>query len=418
MTPFTRKFILLTVAIATFFSSNAEERIKMTQEGGVYTMPCEVNGLRMRFIFDTGAAKVSLSLTEALFMLKKGYINEDDIIGSVKTRVANGSIEDNAIIRLREVKVGSKTIKNVEAVVSKSVTAPLLLGQSAIERLGEWSIVGEFLVIKDQNDVKKSSVQSDYDEEYISTLIASAEEGDVESQLELAFSYEVGDNAPQSYEQAVYWYKKAAEQGNADAQNNLGASYYNGQGVARNYQKAIYWYKKAAEQGNAFAQGNLGKCYYNGNGAAQNYKQAVFWLKKAAEQGYADAQNHLGVCYENGNGVTQSYEEAVYWYQKAAEQGNAVAQNNLGICYANGDGVEQGYQEAVYWYKKAAEQGDSDAQYNLGVHYYNGEGVPQSNREAAHWFRKAAAQGDRDAQIMLEKIGYTKSGTKKAAKKR
>lgn len=91
---------ILSILIATLFVfatnySNADERIKMTLENGVYTMPCEVNGLRMKFVFDTGASMVSISMTEAKFMYKNGYIDDNDFIGTAKTRIANGDIEEN-----------------------------------------------------------------------------------------------------------------------------------------------------------------------------------------------------------------------------------------------------------------------------------------------------------------------------------
>ena len=69
----------------------------MTYEGGVYTMPCEVNGLKMKFIFDTGAANVCLSMTEAQFMLKNGYLNYADFIGKVNVRLADGDVEENDV---------------------------------------------------------------------------------------------------------------------------------------------------------------------------------------------------------------------------------------------------------------------------------------------------------------------------------
>ena len=58
-----------------------QERIPMTKEpSGLYTIPCEVNGLKLKLIFDTGASDVSISLVEAMFMLKNGYLTEDDLI--------------------------------------------------------------------------------------------------------------------------------------------------------------------------------------------------------------------------------------------------------------------------------------------------------------------------------------------------
>lgn len=56
--------------------SIAQVRVEMEECGGVYLIPGKINGLSMKFVFDTGASNVSLSLTEAIFMLKNGYMNE------------------------------------------------------------------------------------------------------------------------------------------------------------------------------------------------------------------------------------------------------------------------------------------------------------------------------------------------------
>lgn len=58
--------------------------IKMKRDGGISIFPCKVNGLKLYFIFDTGASDVSLSMTEVSFMLKNGYLSGSDIIGSKK----------------------------------------------------------------------------------------------------------------------------------------------------------------------------------------------------------------------------------------------------------------------------------------------------------------------------------------------
>lgn len=119
----------------------------MEKSGGIYKIPCEVNGLRMKFYFDTGASLVSISLKEAMFMLENGYLSKTDIIGTGKSSIADGSIVENTIINLREMKIGNKKLQNVKASVSNSLMAPILLGQSALKRLGEYRIQGEYLVL-------------------------------------------------------------------------------------------------------------------------------------------------------------------------------------------------------------------------------------------------------------------------------
>ena len=51
-----------------------------------------------------------------------------------------GEIREGTIIRLREIKVGDAILKNVEASVAHNQKAPLLLGQSVLERFGTITI--------------------------------------------------------------------------------------------------------------------------------------------------------------------------------------------------------------------------------------------------------------------------------------
>ena len=121
--------------------------IKMEKSGGVFTIPCYVNGVKMNFIFDTGASNVCISLTEALFLSKNGYLDDDDIIGTGYTKVADGSIVENMEINLHSIEIGGVMVTDVRAIVTKSIDAPLLLGQSAIQKLGRIEMDGDSIFI-------------------------------------------------------------------------------------------------------------------------------------------------------------------------------------------------------------------------------------------------------------------------------
>ena len=108
--------------------------------GGTFEIPCDINGLALQMIFDTGASDVTISSVEANFMFKNGYLSEKDIKGKRYYQVANGQINEGTVITLREVKIGDAVLHNVDASVVKSQKAPLLLGQSAMERFGTITI--------------------------------------------------------------------------------------------------------------------------------------------------------------------------------------------------------------------------------------------------------------------------------------
>lgn len=142
-----KKQILLFLTLIMSMMVTAQVTIQMEKEGGVYKVPCTVNGVKMKFIFDTGAATVSMSQTMAQFLLDGEYLSESDIKGTGKSVLADGSIVNHATINLRDVEIGGMHIHNIEATVIEGQNAPLLLGQTAIGELGRISIEGNKLVI-------------------------------------------------------------------------------------------------------------------------------------------------------------------------------------------------------------------------------------------------------------------------------
>ncbi len=122
--------------------------IPFTRKGGVTEVKCHINGLPLHFIFDTGAATVSMSNVEATFMYKNGYIKDKDIVGTQHFIDAIGSVSEGTIIRLAEVDLGGVVLKDVQASVVNSQAAPLLLGQTALARLGRIEIDNDRQVIR------------------------------------------------------------------------------------------------------------------------------------------------------------------------------------------------------------------------------------------------------------------------------
>lgn len=142
-----KKQILLFLTLIMSMMATAQVTIQMEKEGGVYKVPCTVNGVKMKFIFDTGAATVSMSQTMAQFLLDGDYLSENDIKGTGQSQLADGSIVNHATIVLRDVEIGGMHIHNIDATVIEGQNAPLLLGQSAIQELGMVSIEGSKLII-------------------------------------------------------------------------------------------------------------------------------------------------------------------------------------------------------------------------------------------------------------------------------
>ena len=116
------------------------EEIPFTKEGDVCKVKCAINGLPLHFIFDTGAADVSISSVEATFMAKNDFLSSSDIIGKQNYQTADGNITEGTIINLKDVKLGSLHLNNIKASVVRNQAAPLLLGQSVLSKLGKIEI--------------------------------------------------------------------------------------------------------------------------------------------------------------------------------------------------------------------------------------------------------------------------------------
>ena len=138
----------------------ADVIIPMEKKGGVYYIPCKVNGKPLDFIFDTGASSVCISKELASSLMEQGFLSEHDIIGTGTSRIADGSVVNNTIINIKELVISSKKLTNIKAVVIDGQNAPLLLGLNAIQKLGKIQLDPDRLIVKEVSVSKISVVIS------------------------------------------------------------------------------------------------------------------------------------------------------------------------------------------------------------------------------------------------------------------
>ena len=124
--------------------------IKMEKENGVKYVWVEINGLKLRFIFDTGASSICISSLEASVLYRQGTLKKEDILNVEYFQDATGKISEGTKINLRTVKVGKIILENIEATVIDNVNAPLLLGQTVFEKFGKIEIdnVNDEIILK------------------------------------------------------------------------------------------------------------------------------------------------------------------------------------------------------------------------------------------------------------------------------
>ena len=120
---------------------NLDNSIPMIKKDGVYEIPITINNtLKINFIFDAGASIVSISADVALTLIRTGTITDKDFIGTQTYKFADGSTAKSKVFLLKELQIGTRKVTNIKATISNSLDAPLLLGQSALNKFGKITI--------------------------------------------------------------------------------------------------------------------------------------------------------------------------------------------------------------------------------------------------------------------------------------
>jgi len=160
-------FVTLYILIASVISTFGQTQVQMEKKNGVYYVPCTINGLKLKFIFDTGASDVSISLSEAAFMIKNGYMSNEDLLGEERYQIANGDIAEGTKLNIRVLEIGGYELHNVEASIVHSLNAPLLLGQSVLERFGSVTVDYSSLKLSFGATTKRSDIKLNEAESWI-----------------------------------------------------------------------------------------------------------------------------------------------------------------------------------------------------------------------------------------------------------
>ncbi len=122
------------------YSYSSEVIVPFKDYGGVRTIQVKINNCsEFPMIFDTGCSGLTLSIAEVYVLAKQGCISADDIEGYGYSTIADGSIVQNMIINLHEIKIGDLACRNVKASVSDNENAPLLLGNGVLNQVESFS---------------------------------------------------------------------------------------------------------------------------------------------------------------------------------------------------------------------------------------------------------------------------------------
>ena len=122
----------------TYDSTSFDDKtvaIPYVERGGVKYIPVRINGGdEVEMIVDTGCSAVLISIGEAQCLYDSGLLSDSDYVGSSFSSIADGSIVEDMVFNIDKIVIGNEiTCSNIKVSVSKSITAPLLLGNGVFD---------------------------------------------------------------------------------------------------------------------------------------------------------------------------------------------------------------------------------------------------------------------------------------------
>jgi aspartyl protease family protein len=112
------------------------------ENSGHFYVHAKVNGELVRFIVDTGASNVALTVEDARRVGLKFDPGEFQYVGEGASGPVRGKI-----VTLNRVSIEGKTVDDVSGVILEGSNLSLL-GQSYLARMGEVQMVGDTMVLK------------------------------------------------------------------------------------------------------------------------------------------------------------------------------------------------------------------------------------------------------------------------------
>ena len=277
------------------------------------------------------------------------------------------------------------------------------------------------------------------------------QEGNATAQFMLGLLYATGlGGVEKDQAKAMLYHNFAAENGNVRSEMTMAFRYHSGIGTSRDCDKALGYYKRVADKAMSFWRSGppggfqlprnshrwvevTGGLY--GEGAShssagpnarretpeyKNFEDVLEYLIMTEASGDITSTFMLGKnYYDPPRGYKRNLRAArrqfakvagMYWGKdgkvnsKAPEHiekwaGKAAAY--IGRMFMRGEGMEQNFENAMTWFDRGVTTGDSFAQYHKGLMYRDGLGVPQDGTKAGAFLKASAEQGFTPAQSAL-----------------
>ena len=142
------KILVILFAVLSLNLSAQIVYVPLEEKQGTYNLVAEINGFPVEFTFDPGAYITVINPSIASFLFKNGYLSNDNIIGTTKGSLADGSIKSGTKILIDRIVVGGLLLTDVEATILDGKNTSMLFGQSALKKVASYSVNNENLTLE------------------------------------------------------------------------------------------------------------------------------------------------------------------------------------------------------------------------------------------------------------------------------
>jgi len=280
----------------------------------------------------------------------------------------------------------------------------------------------------------------DYYEAY-KYFAASAKQGNVVGECNLAVLLELGHGCEKDVAGAMIHYASAAKQGQVSAMVALGCLYIK----QLQYQPAYHCLMQAVDRGDGAANYHIGRMYAQGLHVEMSDAIAFDFYQHAIQIGaenasivtshqtspsdassssqsethkqypvyYADALLESAHCLYAGRGTQCNPSLAFQQFNRAASADQLPdAYYSVAVCYEQGEGVGRNVEQAIHFYQQAAAMNHADAHYSLALLYrYGVESILATDlAESERLLQRASELGSIRAKVEFEQRRLREKG--------
>lgn len=117
-------------------SSKKEISFNKNKEGQI-EIPCTINTAESNFVYDADVEDILISGKNALFLLKTGKVKPENYSGEQAYSLSDGRIPEGSTLLIDSIEFNGFTLNNVTAVITNSISSPLVIGENTLRTLGK-----------------------------------------------------------------------------------------------------------------------------------------------------------------------------------------------------------------------------------------------------------------------------------------